>query len=338
MSLQLFTDGAVIATNDAFYSEVFKMKRFTAIILALCIMLATLCSCEKGKGDESGKISVVATIFPQYDFARQIGGQYADVTMLAYPGNEVHDFDATLSDMAKVENCDLFIYISEQSEQWVGNIFSAMGPNSIKKLSLLEAVNTVEEELVSGMEHEHEEEHEHTDGAEIDQHVWTSVRNCMVFANRICDAFCDPKHSQYYKDNAAVLLEDLVELDVAFEETVLQGSRKTIVFAERFPFRYLAKDYALEYYAAFSGCSSNTEPSLSTISFLTDKVKNEKIPVVFYTEFSTQTVADTICNATGAKKLLFHSCHNVTAQDFENGVTYVELMRQNVENLREALN
>lgn len=312
------------------------MKRIIALFVTVCMALTVLCGCESGKSD-NGKLSIVTTIFPQYDFARTIGGEFAEVTMLVSPGGESHSFEATLSDMAKVENCDLFIYVGGESDKWVDTLFDSMGENNIKKIALTDIARPVEEQHVNGAEQE-DEEHDHEE-TEYDEHVWTSVRNCMKFVNSICGALCqlDPENEQYFKQNASALLDDLVELDVAFEEAVANGSRKTLVFADRFPFYYFARDYGLECYAALDGCSSNTEPSLSTISGLTDRVKQDAIPAVFYIEFSSQKVADTICNATGAKKLLFHSCHNVTQEDFDGGITYVGLMRRNAENLREAL-
>ncbi|MBQ6570403.1 MAG: zinc ABC transporter substrate-binding protein [Clostridia bacterium] len=310
------------------------MKKIISVFVALCLCTALLCGC-KGEGKKSDKLSIVTTIFPQYDFARAIGGDKAEVIMLASPGSEVHSFEATLSDIAKIEQCDLFIYVGGESESWLDSVFEAMGSSCPEKIALMDMVEPRLEQYIEGMERENGEDEE-----EYDEHVWTSVKNCAVIAEEICSAMCkaDPANEEYYRANAADIIAGLGELDKTFEEITLNAKRKTLVFAERFPFAYFAADYGLDCYAAFKGCSSETEPSLATISFLTDKVKQSGLPAVFYIEFSTEKVADTICAATGAKKLLFHSCHNVSRKDFENGVTYIELMRQNAENLREALN
>ena len=314
------------------------MRKIIAAALAAVLTLCCFAGCTGGE-DESGKPSVIVTIFPQYDFVRQIAGELVDLRMLIVPGAESHGFEATLDDIASIQKCDLFVYVGGESEEWVDNVLSVMDDGSVRTVAMTDVCATVGEELVEGMEpgEEHDEHEEHEE--EADEHVWTSPVNAMLIAVAIRDALCeiDPDNADAYAANAEAYLGELTELDARFREVVENGKSDTIVFAERFPFRYLAEEYGLEYYAAFAGCSSNTEPSLSTITFLTQKVEELYLPAIFYIEFSTETVADTIAQATGAQKLLFHSCHNVSEQDFEDGVTYVELMRRNADNLAVAL-
>ena len=211
----------------------------------------------------------------------------------------------------------------------------------------MKEVDLLEEETVEGMqeeEHEHEHEHEH-DGEEhqeeeYDEHIWTSPKNSIKIVEKLQQTFMevDEANKDDYKKNGDSYIAELEELDAKFQNVVEHAERKTIVFGDRFPLRYFAEEYGLDYYAAFPGCAEDTEPSASTIAFLIDKVKEEKIPVVYHLELSNEKMADTICESTGAKKLLFHACHNISKEDFENGVTYVELMEKNVETLQEALN
>jgi zinc transport system substrate-binding protein len=205
----------------------------------------------------------------------------------------------------------------------------------MKILALMETVDPVEEEIVEGMEEEEGEEEE----AAYDEHVWTSPRNAIPIVWAITGLLCeaDEANAAYYGQNLTAYLGLLDELDFAFDDVVKAAKRDTIVFADRFPFRYFADTYGLNYFAAFPGCSTETEPSAATVAFLIDKVRAENIPVVFHIEVSNERMADTISGETGAKKLLLHSCHNITKREFDAGVGYVDLMRRNVETLREAL-
>jgi zinc transport system substrate-binding protein len=204
----------------------------------------------------------------------------------------------------------------------------------MKILAMIETVEAVEEEIVEGMEEEEDEEE-----PAYDEHVWTSPTNAMLIVNAIAGLLgeADPANAEFYWGNAIDYISKLADLDTAFREDTIGAKRNTIVFADRFPFRYFADAYGLKYYAAFPGCSSETEPSAATVAFLINKIKAEKIPVVFHIELSNERMADAISGETGAKKLLFHACHNVSKRDFEAGLGYLDFMRQNVENLREAL-
>jgi zinc transport system substrate-binding protein len=210
-----------------------------------------------------------------------------------------------------------------------------MDTSKIRIIKLMDAVDVVEEETVEGMEEEEEEE----EGASYDEHIWTSPKNAVRIVQAIADALCDrdKANASIYRQNAAAYIAKLNELDAAFQAVVDSAKRKTIVFGDRFPFRYFADRYGLDYYAAFPGCSTETEPSAATVAFLINKIKVESIPVIFHIELSNERMADTIAGETGAKKRLFHAVHNISKRDFDRGVTYLELMTRNVDVLREAL-
>jgi zinc transport system substrate-binding protein len=298
-------------------------------------------------GFSQKKLTIVTTMFPQFDFTRAVAGDKADITMLLKPGAESHSYEPTPKDMKKIHKADLFIYTGAENDAWAESLLKNMGSKAPKTLAFLELVDTVEEEFVEGMTHEHhheegeEEDHHHHEDEEVelDEHVWTSPLNAVKIVSAICDELCklDAANADYYKKNAAKYIDELLALHKSFEEVVKNANRKIFVFGDRFPLRYFADLYGLEYYAAFPGCATDVEASASTIKFLINKVTEEKIPVVFTIEFSNGKIADTICEATGAKKLEFHSCHNVSADDIKKGETYISLMKRNVIVLREAL-
>lgn len=314
------------------------MKKIISVILCMAAVLAVCCSCEKTETKkDDGKLNIVTTIFPPYDFAKNAGGEYVNVSMLLKPGMESHSYDPTPQDIIKIQECDLFIYTGGESDEWVKDILESGDKKPKKVLAMMDIVDTVEEETVEGMEKEEEE----NDGDEIeyDEHVWTSPKNAINITASITNALCqlDENHQASFTQNMMAYRRDLLLLDDSFREVTDNAKRKTIVFGDRFPFRYLADEYDLKYYAAFPGCSAETEPSPSTVSFLIDKVREEKIPVVFSIEFSNGKVADTICESTGAKKLTLHSCHNVTQDEFDSSISYLSLMQKNVQALKEAL-
>jgi zinc transport system substrate-binding protein len=286
-------------------------------------------------------ITVVCTIFPPYDFTRTIaaGVQGVNIQMLLPPASESHSYEPTPRDIITLQKAALFVYTGGESDAWIarilGSLDSARTGEALRVVKMLDCVDAVEEEIVEGMEAGDED----TEDAEYDEHVWTSPRNAIRIARAITDALCavDAKNAARYLQNMADYQAQLEDLDAAFREVTLGAARKTLVFGDRFPFRYFADEYGLDYFAAFPGCSSEMEPSAATVAFLIDKVKAEGIPVVFYLELSNRKMADTIAEATGASTRLLHSAHNVTRDEFRNGVTYLEVMRQNVDALKEAL-
>lgn len=358
-----------------------QQKGQTFILLMVCwLTAACLSGCGVNHPDEAGanseteqaegKLQVVATIFPAYDFARQIGGDAAEVKMLLSPGEELHSYEPSPKDIIAIEQCDVFIYVGGESDTWVDDILDSIDTSRTTIIAMMDIVEALEEETIEGMDtgnawaghnhdhghedddedHDHREDenddHEHGEGeddphehVEYDEHVWTSPENAELIVEKLAEEFCrrDPEREALYRENQAAYAAELKTLAEEMLKIRRNAVRTTIIVGDRFPFRYLAEFMELEYYAAFPGCAEETEPSAKTVAFLIDKVKEEQIPVVFYGEFSSHLMAERICEEAGGEPLLLHSCHNVTKDEFEAGVTYLNLMWRNAENLRAAL-
>ena len=335
------------------------------VILAL--FLLTGCGASAAGKEKTGRLQVITTIFPQYDFVRQIAGGQADVRMLLKPGEEIHSYEPTPQDIRDIQNCDLFIYVGGENDAWVEEILESMGEEAPETLRLMDMVGVYSEETVEGMQEEkgahehgdaHEEEHaheneehgheneehghedeEHDHEEEADEHVWTSPVNAAVITARIAEAMeeKDPANAALYRENAEAYIGELKRLDDSFRRLTESAVRRTLVFGDRFPLRYFAEEYGLDYYAAFPGCSADCEPSAATMAFLINKVRQEQIPVVFCIEFSNGNIARAICETTGAVPMTFYSCHNVTADQMQAGVTYIDMMEDNLAVLEKAL-
>ena len=363
-------------------------KKIEAWLIAAMFLFGSLTGCSltgDTHGDvetsENGKLKVVTTLFPYYDFTRQIAGDKVELSMVIPAGQDSHSFEPTPADIRLIQNADLLICNGGAMEQWVSQVVSSLDSESLKVITMMDYVDIVEEEVVEGMEdsgeehhhahavaddphdeHDHDEaahaadndhdhdteDHDHTDDEhdddadyeiEYDEHIWTSPVNAMKITQVIADTLqgMDPADADTFAANAEDYLGKLENLDQEFRDVVNGADLDLIVMADKFPLRYFADTYGLRYRAAFSGCASDTEPSAKTIAYLIDKVREEQIPAVYYLELSSHRVAEIISEETGAKPLLFHSCHNVTRREFDNGVTYLELMEQNVVNLREGL-
>ncbi len=321
-----------------------KLRKTAALALILLLLLSALAACAPQQTAEStAGISVVSTVFPGYDFARQItAGTDANVTLLLQPGEEVHSFDPTSQDIIRIQQADLFVYVGGENDTWVKGVLSGLD-SDVNTFRMMDCVSLYEEETIEGMQAEeaHEDEegeeaHEH----EWDEHVWTAPVNAIAIVRAMTAelAKVDPANAPAYQANSDAYIAQLEALDQSFWAVVNAAPRKTVVFADRFPARYFVEEFGLSYYAAFPGCSTETEPSAATVAFLIDHVKAEDIPVVFYIEMSNQQMANTIAEATGAKTTLFHTCHNVTKAEFESGATYLSLMQNNVLALQAALN
>ncbi len=313
-----------------------KFTRITALLTAAATALC-LCSCTSQNDTDnrdSGKLKIISTVFPPYDLARQIAGDNADISILLPPGSESHTYEPTAKEILEIQNCDIFLYIGGENEQWAEKIISSNKSDSVKTVKLIDCVKTLEEADLH--EEEHHEEHSH----EADEHIWTSPKNEQLMLTAVYDAICeaDPENKAVYTKNKDSYNEQLSELDKAYKEAVDNAKNKTIIIADKFPFRYLAEEYGLDCYAAFSSCSDESEPSAAAMTSLISKIKEQNIPVVYYLEFSSTKVADTLCSETGASSLMLHSCHNVSKEDLEKGISYVDLMKQNLENLKTALN
>ena len=308
-------------------------------------------------GRSEARISVVTTIFPPYDFVREIAGDRVELKMLLKPGEESHSYEPTPQDIIAIQESDVFIYTGGENDVWVEDILSSMPEGDRLTLRMIDCVDTVEEEHVEGMKEspghdhdDHEEDDTDPDGGEagedthsvheIDEHVWTSPVNAALIVERIKEILiqADPSGEAVYEENAAAYEEELAKLDQEFRDVADHARRKPLIFGDRFPFRYFADEYGLDYYAAFPGCAGDTEPSAATMAFLIDKVKEEKVPAVLKMELSNDDIANAIAEATGTEVKVFYSCHNLSAEDFESGETYLSMMQKNVETLKEVLN
>lgn len=377
------------------YRKVISAFLLLTLILSGCGSRASGRTDDPVKGAAEDRLQVVATIFPQYDFARQIAGGRADVYMLLKPGEEIHSYEPTPQDIKMIQNSDLFIYTGGENDVWVENILASLGEEKggPRTVRLLDLVETFEEEELEGMmpekgehdhghgseeDHDHETEddrdhvsdaatitggHTHVHGGEPDEHVWTSPENCVILIRALTEEFCsaDPANAELYRTNGDAYREAFEALDTQYLEMAAKAGRKTILFGDRFPFRYLAEELGLTCYAAFSGCSAESEPSAATIAFLIDKAAEEQLPVVFQIEFSNGNIARAISEAAQVKikrnaakraegaggtagteipqiqVLQLHSCHNVTGNEFNSGETCLSLMTKNLEALRTAL-
>ncbi|MDR1465805.1 MAG: metal ABC transporter substrate-binding protein [Oscillospiraceae bacterium] len=312
-----------------------KRRPVILSLLSLAGLLAGLLSCAPLPQRTPGKLSVVATIFPPYDFAREIAGDLADVSMLLPPAAEAHAYEPSPQDIAQISACDVFLYVGGDSDAWVENVLKAVDPARTRVVTLMDCVAPLEEETVEGMQAEAEASY----GPEYDEHVWTAPQNAVLIAAKIADALCaaDPNHAASYRQRTAAYQAQLKKLDADFRAVIADGKRDTLVFGDRFPFRYFAEAYGLRYYAAFPGCSTETEPSVRTVIFLIEKIRAEAIPAVFHAELSNERMADTIAKDTGAQVLLLYACHNISKADFAAGESYLSLMRKNLTALETAL-
>ena len=302
-----------------------KMVLFFALIMVFTCMLP---SCEAPKLSGDG-INVISTAFVGYDLARQVGGESANVSLLLPIGAESHTYEPTPRDIINISKCDIFICVGGESESWIDELIS--GENAPKKVvRMMDCVDVITEE--------HDHEHE-TGKIAYDEHVWTSPKNTIKILDEIKTAFVelDVENKEAYETNCGKYRAELELLDENFREFFGGFENPTLIFGDRFPLRYFASEYGIDYYSAFHGCSSESEPSAQVVASLIDKVKTENIPAVFYIELSNHKVADTIAEATGAKTALFNTCHNLTLSDFEAGESYLSLMKRNLETLKEVL-
>lgn len=321
-----------------------KKKIILTIVLIISLFfIITGCNGDKNQGEdkEDGKIIIMATLFPQYDFAKQIAGDKAKVSLLMSPGVESHSFEPSPADIIKINSSDLFIYTGKYMEPWAQSIIDGVENENLKILDVSTNVLLEKEGEHEGEEEgEHEGEEEDHAFHEFDPHIWTSPVNALVMVENILKELCeiDPENKDYYIANAEKYSEKLRELHKEFEDIFAAAQRQEIIFAGKFAMNYFAEEYGMEYRAAFDSCASETEPSVKVVAQLIDEIKSKSIPVVYYPELTEPKVAKSISEETGAEMLLLHSCHNVSKDDFKAGVTYVSLMKENAENLRVGLN
>ena len=315
-----------------------------------------------GKHEMGKKYSIVSTSFPGYDFARAVAGNNTEVSvkMLLKPGSESHSFEPTPQDILTIKNSNLFLYVGGDSDEWVKKVISEIDPKKTKVMKLVDLVKTKNEEVVEGMQedehdhkddddhdhdhdhkHDHKHDHDHKEEEpEVDEHVWTSLKNAKEITEKILKTTLefDKAEEKKLSENAKNYTDKIVAVDQKIGEMVKTAKRKEIIVGDRFPLRYFVDDYGIKYYAAFPGCSEQTEANVKTVSFLVKKIKEDKIPAVFKIELSNGLIAETLAKETGAKILEIQTAHNISEKDFEAGVTYVDLMERNFEVLKEALN
>ena len=330
------------------------MKRILTLFLTLALILSLAACAAPGEKADDGKIQIVATLFPYYDFARAIAGGRADVTLLLSPGREAHSFEPTPLDAITISEADVFLYNGGEGEYWVEEMLDAAGEHIAVKARMMDYVDALGEEFSEGMQgadahdhdhdhgdHDHEKNEAHdSDEIEYDEHIWTSPKNAAILCRAVCEAICkaDPANEDFYHANCDDYCAQIEALDARFADLCESAHRKLLVFADRFPMLYFCREYGLDYRAAFHGCSGDTEPSLATIKFLIDKVENENIPVVYTIDFGTKKVAAVVSECTGAAIETIYSMQTVSRADFDAGETYLTLMERNYDALRKGLN
>ncbi|HAG04673.1 MAG TPA: zinc ABC transporter substrate-binding protein [Lachnospiraceae bacterium] len=351
------------------------MKRVLSTILSTAIMIGCLSACgtttpqnteptsqtASAQNSTDDKMQIVTTIFPEYDWVKQILGdkaENADLTLLLDNGIDLHSYQPTAEDILKISSCDMFVYIGGESDEWVEDTLEKAQNKDMKVINLMEIMgeSAKEEEIKEGMEAEHEHDHEdgdehdekheehedEHDESEYDEHVWLSVKNAEKFCNVITDDLCqiDPDNSETYKTNLDAYTQQLTAIDDNYTKLTADAENKTLIFGDRFPFRYFVDDYGLDYYAAFVGCSAETEASFETVMFLAGKVNELSLNTILTIENNDQKIAKTIADNTEAKNqqiLTMDSMQSTTAKDVEAGASYVSIMESNLEVLKEAL-
>ncbi len=309
------------------------LKRLIIPVLLAVVMLLGGCSLSSEKPSD-GKLRVVTTIFPAYDFARQVFGNTADVTLLLKPGTESHSYDPSARDIVKIDSCDLFIYNGGESDAWVENILKSA--DEVNALRMMDAVEALTEDHEGIAETEHEE---HDKDEEYDEHIWTSPKNAALIVESIRQAAVTlaPENKALYENAAEEYIAEINALDIKFNE-LLSGEERCFIFGDRFPLLYFFRESGLNYRAAFPGCGSETEPSAQTVAFLTEKLtESDTVPTVFCIELSNRKLAETLADENGLPVAEFHTCHNITADDFSAGESYVSLMERNYQMLQSAL-
>lgn len=319
------------------------MGRFLALLLAGLLLLSAA-GCQMQNAEAEERLQIVATVFPQYDMARTIAGEYADVTLLLAAGQEMHNYEPTPMDVAEIAGCDIFMRIGGESEVWTDTLLDSLDTSQMDVLTLMHHIEhpLAEEEHHHHHHHhgEHDEEaeeaHEH---GEFDEHIWNSPINAIAMAKAVCESLCaaDAAHADIFEERTNAYIASLSELDAKYRELAQSCADPVLMIGDKFPFRYLAAEYGFHYAAAFTGCSSETEPTVVSLAELFEEAEHHGLDTVFYLEFSSPKIADRICAVTGASTAMLHPCHNVSKSDMENGTTLLDLMQENYEVIKEAL-
>lgn len=322
-----------------------SVKKISVLcIIALACIVGVLALPKAVKKNK--KFSVVTTIFPIYDWSREVGAGNSNIeyTMLLNNGADLHSFQPSVKDIAKVSSADIFIYVGGESDEWVEDVLRTVKNKNLKAINLMDALESriLEEELVEGMQGEEEEEEGEEEEVEYDEHIWLSLKNAALCVEEISRAFIssDESNSSLYSSNASAYCSKLSDLEKQYSSTCAGAKNKTLVFADRFPFRYLVKDYGLDYYAAFSGCSAETEASFQTVKFLVDKIDELDLDNIFVIESSDKKLAKTIIENSKRHDrniLVLDSMQSISKNDVEGGKTYLGIMQSNLDQLKKGL-
>ncbi len=315
------------------------MKKILIFIMTVVLVATVFTACTPSDNTaetENGKTTVVTTVFPVYDWTKNVAGDRCNVIYLDESGTDMHSYEPTASDILTLSQADVFIYVGGISDEWVENAVASASNASLITLPLMSVTGVLEEETVPGMQ-THDHGHDTT---EYDEHIWLSLKKAQTAVNAIGTALseADKENADFYRANADTYIGKLKDLDNRYEKSVSSAKRKTLLFADRFPFRYLTEDYGITYFAAFPGCSAETEASFETLAKLIDKTRELSLPCIITIENSTVDIADVINIQTGAKIVSLNSCQSVTAEDIEDGLTYLAAMEENLLTISEALN
>lgn len=322
------------------------MKKLLSIVLIPAIILVIFTGCVR-KSDDSSRLQIVCTVFPQYDFLRNIAGDKTDIKMLVPLGTESHDFkleNLTVAELKSISCADFVVYVGGESDSgWINELRSVVTDNGTRWVAMTDLTATLEEITSESMEHEHEEhehddEHEHDGGDSYDEHVWTSPKRAVEIVEGLTDVLCelDFSNAVYYRANSAEYINELKSLDERMTAAAAASEGKKLIFGDRFPFRYLCADYGIDFDAAFPGCSVTADPSVAQITSLTRCAGETGAKVIFYMENSKPIYAESIAKAVGAKAMQLHSCHTLSRSELDSGENYFSIMSDNIDKIAEA--
>lgn len=324
----------------------FRRKVVFVLVMLFVVIIGTT-ACDTTQADD-GKLHVVAAVFPLYDWTREIIGddmQNVELTLLVNNGTDLHSYQPSASDLINISTCDVFLYVGGASDVWVKDALKNVTNPDMQVVNLMDVLGNkvMEEEIVTGMQHSHEEHEEHHhESVSYDEHVWLSLNNAMLFVNYISKVLetADAENAETYRSNAAAYTEKLKALETDYRNTIEQAKMDTLLFCDRFPFRYLTEDYGLKYYAAFPGCSAETEASFATIAFLAEKLEELQLPAVITIEGSDKKIAQTVIENTELKNqaiVSLDSLQSVSTKEIKDGITYLSVMEKNLDVLRQVL-
>lgn len=325
------------------------MKRILSAVLSGITLILCLTACgidSANSNEDDGKLQIVTATFPQYNWVMEILGEKsadAEVTFLLESGVDMHSYQPSVNDILKISQCDMFVFTGGESDEWVLDTLIEAPNDDMLVVGLLESLewSAKKEEMLESTEYYYYEIEE--EEKEVDEHVWLSLKNAQLFCNDITDTLSkiDPQNEDVYRQNNKAYIEKLSALDEKYQSEISSSKRDVLLFADRFPFKYMADDYNLTCYAAFPGCSSETEASFETVTFLAEKIDSLGLTSVITIEGSDSKIADTVINATQSKNqeiLTLNSMQSITSQDIENGVTYLSIMEDNLDTIKKALN